>query len=194
MKFHRLRLFLCGLLVLAPTAWGAPRFVLVQIAAFTCPRCQSFDAHEFAAVRNAVRQAGGEYDFAPVPEHGEAGIWGPRMYYAARLIPGEEGPVRKALFEAAEANLKFKNGASVVAWLEQNAPGVYWGRYLQAVTARNIGVRAVGRAAKLYEKFGGGDFPVFIALRDGKASLVARGGSISALTSKVMTWVSNQNS
>lgn len=183
---------LAGLLSCAVHASGG--FVLVQIASFSCPRCQRFDANGFSEVRQAVKRAGGTYDFAPLPEHGEANIWPSRIYYAARLIPGEAGAVRKAMFQGAEANLKFKSGPRVVAWLEQQAPGVYWGRFVQAVVARHLGMPGVGRAAALYAKFGGGEFPVFIVLQNGKSSLVARGGSVSSLTNKVLQWVADQSS
>lgn len=169
----------------------APAFTLIELGAFTCERCQRFDREDYDMIASAVKAAGGELDFAPLPQSQEA-TWAPRMYYAARIIPGESAAVRKALFSAAELNVELNSGAEVVAWLEQQISGVYWGRFLQAVVAHKAGIDATGRAAKLYMRYGGGEFPIFIALKDGQTSLVARGGSLSDIAQKVQTWLSAQ--
>lgn len=185
---------LCGAFALARADQPAPRpsFTLIQLSAFTCERCQQLDQTGFDRIKAVVKSQGGEFDFAPLPQHGEPDVWPVRLYYASRAIPGEPPLVRKAFFSAAENGIDVTSASKSIAWLSQQIPDVYWGRFLMAVQQHKAGLGAMTRAAKLYTRFAGGEFPVYVGVAHGKVVLVGRGGDLNALTEKVISWVQKQ--
>lgn len=194
MNLRRLALTL-ALSAAAFSASAAEQAVsVVKVLNFSCPVCRASEVQD-AAIKDAVRAAGGQFVYAPMPS--EEGTYAREKIYYASRAQGAEAQVRAALYRGSQdLSLPLSDFVQVIEFLKDElGPNFLNYDRLRQDAESPAAQAALSRAATVAVRGGSHDLPSYVLIQDNtpvatlETTNLSKGSSLLSLRDEVVSRV-----